>query len=71
LFQGLTELALRLIPKALGTQKNMKISLIHHSRAGGNPELFHKELDSGWSLSLQVVSGEPAGMTALKVFSDQ
>ena len=32
---------------------------------GGNPESFLKELDSRWSLSSQVVSGEPAGMTAL------
>ncbi|MFZ3138609.1 MAG: hypothetical protein WA126_14590 [Thermodesulfovibrionales bacterium] len=28
-------------------------------------------LDSGWSLSMQVVSREPAGMTTLKVFSGQ
>ncbi len=45
----------------------MKITLVRHSRSllSGNPESFLKELDSGWSLSSQVVSGEPAGMTAL------
>ena len=50
-----------------------EINLVRHSRSllSGNPEHFHKELDSGWSLSLRVVSREPAGMTTLKVFSGQ
>ena len=41
-------------------------SSLRHSRAGGNPEFSQKELDSGWSLSPQLISGEPVGMTATK-----
>ncbi len=51
----------------------MKIILVRHSLSllSGNPESFLKELDSGWSLSPNVVIGEPAGMTVSKVFSGQ